>query len=62
MILPGGSLYGWLRNWLGFEQISMLIYDDPDWLNEVLDRVCDCIVGVLQRALSNGGTYDACLI
>ncbi len=62
LILPGGSLYGWLRNWLGFEQISMLIYDDPDWLNEMLDRVCDCIVGVLQRALSNGGKYDACLI
>jgi uroporphyrinogen decarboxylase len=62
LILPGGSLYGWLRNWLGFEQISMLIYDDPAWLEEMVDRVCDCIVGVLQRALRGGGTFDACLI
>ncbi|MEZ6191845.1 MAG: uroporphyrinogen decarboxylase family protein, partial [Phycisphaerales bacterium] len=26
------------------------------------DRVCDCIVGVLQRALRGGGAFDACLI
>lgn len=62
LILPGGSLYGWLRNWLGFEQISLLIYDDPAWLEEMLDRVCDCIVGVLKRAFAGGGRFDACLI
>lgn len=62
LILPGGSLYGWLRNWLGFKQISMLIYDDPIWLEEMLDRVCDCIVGTLRRALAGSGKFDACLI
>ncbi|MCC6683310.1 MAG: hypothetical protein IT445_20635 [Phycisphaeraceae bacterium] len=62
LILPGGSVYGWLRNWLGFEQISLLIYDDPAWLEEMLETVCDCIAGTLSRALAGGGKFDACLI
>ncbi len=62
LILPGGSVYGWLRNWLGFEQISLLIYDDPAWLQEMLETVCNCIAGTLSRALAGGGKFDACLI
>jgi len=32
----GGSLYGWLRDWMGVEQISYLMYDDPVLLEEMV--------------------------
>ncbi len=33
----GGSLYGWPRDWLGTEHISLLCYDDPALFEEIID-------------------------
>lgn len=33
----GGSLYGWLRDWLGVEALSYLIYDDPLLFEEMVE-------------------------
>ena len=60
--LPGGSLYGWLRNWLGLEQLSLVLYDDPAWFEEMVTTVADCIVGTLSRVLETGGQFDACFM
>ncbi len=57
--LPGGSLYGWLRNWMGLENISLLVYDDPVLFEEMVTTVADCIIGVLSRMLATGGQFDA---
>ena len=61
LILPGGSLYGWIRNWMGMEAVSYLIYDDPALFEEMLETICNCIHGSLTRVLERGGSYDACL-
>lgn len=58
--LPGGSLYGWLRNWMGVENLSYVLYDDPAWFEEMVTTVADCIIGVLSRALESGIRFDAC--
>ncbi len=60
--LPGGSLYGWLRDWMGLEQVSMVVYDDPAWFEEMVTTVADCIVGTLTRILETGGRFDVCAI
>lgn len=60
IVLPGGSLYGWLRNWMGLENISMVIFDNPVWFEEMVTTVADCIIGVLERILATGGRFDAC--
>jgi len=39
--LMGGSLYGLLRNWMGVENISCLMYDDPQLLNEMVSHLAD---------------------
>jgi uroporphyrinogen decarboxylase len=39
--LMGGSLYGWLRAWLGVENISYLMYDDPCLFEEMVAYVCN---------------------
>jgi len=62
--LPGGKycggLYGWLRNWMGVEKLSLVVYDDPAWFEEMVTTVADCIIGVLSRVLATGGHFDAC--
>jgi uroporphyrinogen decarboxylase len=58
--LPGGSLYGWLRNWMGVENLSYVVYDDPAWFEEMVTGVADCIIGVLSQALESGAQFDAC--
>jgi uroporphyrinogen decarboxylase len=58
--LPGGSLYGWLRNWMGVEQISYILYDDAAWFEEMVTTVADCIIGTLSRALASGVQFDGC--
>lgn len=62
LVLPGGSLYGWMRNWMGVEAVSLLIYDDPGLFEEVVDTVAATIATVLQRVLARGGHFDACLL
>ena len=60
LALPGGSLYGWLRDWMGVENLSLVVYDDPAWFEEMVTAVADCIVGTLERALASGVRFDAC--
>ncbi|MFN8486041.1 MAG: uroporphyrinogen decarboxylase family protein [Caldilineaceae bacterium] len=60
VVLPGGSLYGWIRNWMGVENVSYVIYDDPAWFGEMVETVTDCIIGTLQRALESGVKFDGC--
>lgn len=60
LYLPGGSLYGWIRNWLGIENVSYVVYDDPAWFEEMVVTIADCTVGVLSRALECGARFDAC--
>jgi len=59
IMLPGGSLYGWLRNWMGMENLSLILYDDPAWFDEMVTTVANCILGILEKILSTGGTFEA---
>jgi uroporphyrinogen decarboxylase len=58
--LSGGSLYGWLRNWMGMENVSYLVYDDPKLFEEMVTTIADCVIGTLTRVLKTGGQFDGC--
>lgn len=58
--LPGGSLYGRLRDWMGVEAISYIVYDEPALFEEMVVTVTDCIVGALEKVLATGGQFDGC--
>ncbi len=60
LALPGGSLFGWLRNWMGLEPLAYVLHDDPAWFEEMVTTVADCIIGTLTRILETGGHFDAC--
>ncbi len=60
LVLPGGSLYGRIRNWVGMEQLAYIIYDDVAWFEEMVETVADCIIGTLTRVLETGAQFEAC--
>jgi len=62
IFLSGGSFYGWIRNWMGLEGVSLAVYDDPAWFEEMVTTVADCVIGVLGRVLETGGTFDGCIM
>jgi uroporphyrinogen decarboxylase len=56
----GGSMWGCLRDWMGLEEVSYAVYDDPAWFEEMTTTLGDCAVGVLERLFATGGKFDAC--
>jgi len=52
-----GSLYGWIRTWMGVEGISLIVYDDPGFLEEASEHITNCILAVMDEAL-DGVEYD----
>lgn len=46
-----GSLYGWLRNWMGVKNISIAFYRDPDWIAEMMDTLTNLWIKIVRRAL-----------
>lgn len=56
----GGSFYGWIRDWMGMENVSYLVYDDPGLFEEMVVTMTDCKVAVIEKCFANGAKYDLC--
>jgi uroporphyrinogen decarboxylase len=46
-----GSLYGWLRDWMGVEALSIAFYRDPDWVGEMMDTLTELWITILHQVL-----------
>jgi len=60
LTIEGGSLYGWLRNWMGVEDLSYVVYDYPDLFEEMVETVTESICYTLQKAYEAGVKPDGC--
>ncbi|MFA7236581.1 MAG: uroporphyrinogen decarboxylase family protein [Phycisphaeraceae bacterium] len=60
VFVNGGSLFGRLRDWMGIENIALVVYDDPAWFGEMVETVADLQVALLTKILNTGGKFDAC--
>ena len=47
---------------MGLENLSLVLYDDLAWFEEMVTTVADCIIGTLSRVLETGGQFDACFM
>lgn len=56
----GGSFYGWVRNMMGVEAVSYLVYDDPACFEDIVVTMTDLKVAVIQRQLEHGARFDCC--
>ena len=48
-----GSMIGIPRNMLGFEGIALMTYDDPELLEEIIERLCQVSCTVLEKILQH---------
>jgi uroporphyrinogen decarboxylase len=46
-----GSLIGTPRNWIGFDRIAMMVYDEPELLEEIVEHQCQVVLTVLRKVL-----------
>jgi uroporphyrinogen decarboxylase len=58
LAVAAGSLFGWLRDWMGIEELSYLLYDEPELFEEMVETVTECILGTLERAFRLGARFD----
>lgn len=49
--VDAGSFYGILRNWMGVENASYALYDEPEWVEEVMDYLADFYIRILEKAV-----------
>ncbi|MBN2710913.1 MAG: hypothetical protein JXR97_00560 [Planctomycetes bacterium] len=48
-----GSMIGIPRNWIGFENIALMIYDDPELLEEIVETLCNLVCDTLSMVLKD---------
>jgi len=46
-----GSLFGRPRDWMGFETIAMMVYDDPWLVEDMVETMCNLIIETIKPAL-----------
>jgi len=61
-----GSLIGTPRNWIGFENLALMVYDDPGLVDEIAETMCRLIISGITPYLEKcsfdyaGGWEDIC--
>ncbi len=53
-----GGLYGYIRNWLGVERLSLLIYDDLPFVEEMMEHLTRLTLSVLEKLAGKGFRID----
>ena len=47
----GGSFYGWLRDFMGVENLSYIMYDEPELLEEMVSAITDHFMTLMEPIL-----------
>ena len=50
--IDGGSFYGYLRDWIGVETLSIWFYDEPALVHEMMEYLTEFFITLLERAVS----------
>lgn len=50
VIVGGGSLFGWIRNWMGFENALISFHTQPELIDEMVGYLAEFTLAVLERA------------
>lgn len=60
VIVRLGSLYGWIRNWVGVENLSLMLYDDRPLVEEMMEHLTQLTLQVLEKVAGYGLVIDRC--
>ncbi len=53
-----GSLYGWLRDWMGLENLSIALMTDRDWVEEMMEHLTMMDLRFIEERIPAGGLVD----
>jgi hypothetical protein len=51
VVVGFGSFIGWIRDWIGFENLAYLSVDDPDLIEEMVAHLSDMLLALLPPVL-----------
>jgi len=51
VIIHCGSLYGWLRDWMGLESLSLALMTDLDWVEAMMEHLTETTLYLIGKAL-----------
>jgi uroporphyrinogen decarboxylase len=54
-----GSLYGWIRNWMGLEALSVALLAERAWVEEMMEHLTLLSLSVIESGLSGAGVDAA---
>lgn len=57
-LFGAGSTYGIMRDWWGVEELSLLFYDDPALIEEMIEYLTNLYVKLLDKVVSYGIQLD----
>lgn len=61
--LPIGSMMGWLRDWMGVENMTYLIHDDPNCFQDITDTIANLVCWSLDHIVPRMKTApDLCFM
>ena len=49
--INAGSFFGWVRNWMGLERLSYMLFDDPMLVAEIVDYISWSVAETIHQAL-----------
>ncbi len=53
VMINGGSLYGWMRDWMGMENLSYAVHDDPAWIEEMMEHLTRLWLSIYAKLAGN---------
>jgi hypothetical protein len=53
-----GSLYGWVRGWMGVQRLSLMVYDDRPLVEEIMEHVTQLTLGLMEQLANKGLEVD----
>lgn len=51
VVINTASMMGWIRNWMGVENMSYLMYDDPDCYADIVDTIADLVCWSIDQTI-----------
>jgi uroporphyrinogen decarboxylase len=51
ILLDAGSLYGWIRNWMGLEGLSIALLTERELVENMMDHLVELTMALIEKAL-----------
>jgi len=55
VIFDAGSLYGWLRNWMGLERFSVALIEERAWVEEMMEHLTEMTLFLIEKGFPEKG-------